>query len=73
MADVISWFKTTGIPDMILLSEEYSEFVFEEGRESLLLIRSKADENAPFVKLFSEAATKLKGSVLFVTMGFEEE
>ena len=54
------------IPNIIDFHEDYIELIFGEKRPAVFLFKSKNDENLSYFKIFSAAAEKLKGEILFV-------
>jgi len=60
------------VPTLIEFSEDYIEPIFGQRKAALFLFRSAADAEAPFTKIFSDAANELKGQILFVVSGVTE-
>lgn len=59
----------SSVPTLIDFSEDYIEPIFGQRKSAIFLFRGPADTEASFTKVFSDAATQLKGEILFVVSG----
>lgn len=66
---IVDWLQTSSVPTIITFGEDFIEPIFGQRKAAVFLFRSSADENSAFAKVFNEAASKLKGSILFVQSG----
>lgn len=57
---------------MINFSEDYIEPIFGQRKSAIFLFRSSSDSDKDFSKVFSEAASALKGEIIFVVSGVSE-
>lgn len=69
---VVDFLVSSSVPTLIDFSEDYIEPIFGQRKAALFLFRDPEDSNADFVKTFSEAASKLKGEILFVVSGIKD-
>lgn len=68
--DIQNWLDLSAIPVVIEFSEDYIEPIFGKGRAALILFTN--DRDASYNKIFSDAASALKGKILFVVSGTEQ-
>ena len=69
---VSEWMTGASVPTLIDFSDDYIEPIFGKRNPAVFLFRSKEDSDADFAKTFSEAATKMKGKILFVVSGIKD-
>ena len=60
-----SWYKPLTVPTLFLFSEDEIEAVFGQQQNTLILFRTKADDDAAYTKVFEEASKAHKGKMLF--------
>lgn len=66
---IVDWLSASSVPTLIDFSEDYIEPIFGQRKPALFLFRTAADSDKDFVKVFAEAASTLKGEILFVVSG----
>jgi len=66
---VTQWLLASSVPTLITFSEDFIEPIFGQRKAALFLFRSEADSDKSFSKIFSEAASALKGEIIFVVSG----
>lgn len=59
----------SSVPTLIDFSEDYIEPIFGQRKPAIFLFRSSSDADKDFSKIFAEAASSLKGEILFVVSG----
>jgi protein disulfide-isomerase A1 len=69
---VVDFIVASSVPTLINFSEDYIEPIFGQRKAAVFLFRSNEDSEADFVNTFSDAATKLKGEILFVVSGIKD-
>lgn len=69
---VVDWMTALSVPTLIDFSEDYIEPIFGQRKPALFLFRSSADADKDFSKVFAEAASSLKGEILFVVSGVSD-
>jgi len=69
---IVDWLVGGSVPTLIDFSEDYIEPIFGQKKTALFLFRNKEDSSAAWNKVFSDAASQLKGEVLFVESGIKE-
>jgi hypothetical protein len=69
---VVDFLVASSVPTLIDFSEDYIEPIFGQRKSAVFLFRHKDDSDADFVKTFSDAASKLKGDILFVVSGIKD-
>jgi protein disulfide-isomerase A1 len=60
-----SWYKPMMVPTLFLFTEDEIEAVFGQQQNTLILFRTKADDDAAYNKVFEEASKAHKGKMLF--------
>lgn len=65
----VDWMLSSSVPTLIEFSEDYIEPIFGQKQSALFLFRSKEDSTSDYAKVFEQAATELKGQILFVVSG----
>jgi protein disulfide-isomerase A1 len=60
-----SWYKPLTVPTLFLFTEDEIEAVFGQQQNTLILFRTKADDDAAYNKVFEEASKAHKGKMLF--------
>lgn len=68
-SSISKWLELSSIPTLINFSDEYKDPIFTQKKSAIILFRSNADTDKAFYRAFSEAASKLKGEILFVESG----
>jgi hypothetical protein len=63
---------TSSIPTLIEFSEDYIEPIFGQKKQAVFLFRRKGEEESAYSKVFAEAASTLKGEIVFVQSGISE-
>jgi protein disulfide-isomerase A1 len=71
-ASIVEWLQASSVPTLITFSEDFIEPIFGQRRAAIFLFRSNNDADKPFAKVFTEAASSLKGKILFVVSGVTE-
>ena len=69
---MVNWLSESSIPTLIDFSEDYIEPIFGQKSPALFLFVRKGDETTSWFKAFNEAASTLKGQILFVQSGISE-
>ena len=69
---IVDWLASTSSPTLIDFSEDYIEPIFGQKSAALFLFLRKGEEQSAYSKAFTEAASSLKGKILFVTSGVSE-
>ena len=69
---IVDWMTASSIPTLIEFSEDYIEPIFGQRKAALFLFKEQGDNDKKFVEVFTEAANKLKGEILFVVSGVSE-
>lgn len=64
------WMESSAVPTLIEFSEDYIEPIFGKGKDALILFTN--DREANYNKVFADAASQLKGQILFVVSGTEQ-
>jgi hypothetical protein len=64
------WMDNSAVPTLIEFSEDFIEPIFGKGKEALILFSN--DREASYNKIFADAASQLKGQILFVVSGTEQ-
>jgi len=70
--DIVDWLYASSLPTLIEFSEDYIEPIFGQKKNALFLFRDPSDANSDFSKVFSNAASELKGKIVFVVSGVSE-
>ena len=66
---VVDWLQASSVPTLITFGEDFIEPIFGQRKAAIFLFRSASDADSSFAKVFAEAASKLKGEILFVVSG----
>lgn len=69
---IVDWLQASSVPTLITFSEDFIEPIFGQRKSAIFLFRSNSDADKSFSKIFAEAASSLKGSILFVVSGVTE-
>jgi protein disulfide-isomerase A1 len=69
---VVDWLQASSVPTLITFGEDFIEPIFGQRKAAIFLFRSAGDSESSFAKVFAEAASKLKGEILFVVSGATE-
>lgn len=69
---MVDFLMASSVPTLIEFSEDYIDPIFGQRKAAIFLFRNKEDADQDFSKIFSEAASKLKGEILFVVSGVKE-
>jgi hypothetical protein len=64
--------QDASVPTLIEFSEDFIEPIFGQRKAAIILFRNKEDASEDFSKVFTEAAEKLKGKILFVVSGIKD-
>ena len=69
---IVDFILANSVPTLINFSEDYIEPIFGQRKSAIFLFRSSSDSDKDFSKVFSEAASALKGEIIFVVSGVSE-
>ena len=69
---IVDWMQASSVPTLITFSEDFIEPIFGQRKPAIFLFRSNADADKDLSKVFAEAASTLKGQILFVQSGISE-
>lgn len=62
--------ESSAVPTLITFSEDYIEPIFGKGKNAVILFTNEKDTD--YLKVWSKAASDLKGDILFVISGTKE-
>ena len=69
---ISEWLLASSVPTLITFSEDYIEPIFGQRKSAIFLFRSSSDANKDFAQTFAQAASTLKGEIIFVVSGVTE-